>query len=248
MFAFSPSRRPTPLTAWAQLRAWYGTPLGQRLEACERRLIERALPDLFGYLLVQVGQPWSASLLQSSRVRDRLTFALPGDACPGPVTRPDALPIAGDSVDVVVLPHVLECAADPRAVLDEVHRVLIGDGCVVILGLNPLSPWGGRRLARDARRARFVSPFIVGSWLESRGFSRAMVSYGFHRPPLRRESLLERLQWMERWGERFWPMAGASYLIMARKRAIPMTLIRPRWDRKRRFAVQGQGVTGRMAS
>ena len=52
------------------------------------------------------------------------------------------LPFASHSLDLVVLPHVLEFSTDPHQVLREVERVLIPEGQVIICGFNPTSLWG----------------------------------------------------------------------------------------------------------
>ena len=57
----------------------------------------------------------------------------------GALARPDALPLATDSVDALLLPHTLELHDNPHEVLREVARVLIPEGHVVVLGFNPVS-------------------------------------------------------------------------------------------------------------
>jgi SAM-dependent methyltransferase len=127
------------------LRAWYRTPLGGLLLQTEREQLDDILPELFGYHLLQLGGSCSTSLLEHSPIRHRVLL----DADP---TAPDcglavdsgALPIASDSVDVMVLHHALEFAKDPRHTLREVERVLIPEGVAIIVGFNPYSLWGLR--------------------------------------------------------------------------------------------------------
>ena len=40
-----------------ELRNWYTRDLGQRLFAVEKRELEKVLPGLFGYHLLQIGSP-----------------------------------------------------------------------------------------------------------------------------------------------------------------------------------------------
>lgn len=60
----------------------------------------------------------------------------------------DALPLADDSVQLVYALHVAELAEQPQAMLCELARVLAPEGLLVLLALNPASPfrlrWGGR--------------------------------------------------------------------------------------------------------
>ncbi len=152
--------------------------------------------------------------------------------------RPDALPLQRDAVDVVVLPHTLEFEARPHEVLREVERVLVAEGHVVILGFNPWSPWGLWRILRR-RRGRppwygtFRSVLRLKDWLALLGFDTVMCRMYFFRPPLRHAGIMRRLAFLERWGERWWPFLGGAYVLVARKRVISLTPVKPRWRPRR---------------
>lgn len=51
------SEHKTPFTpqAYAEMTAWYGSPLGQHLLAAERQLVDQMLARRFGYHLLQLG-------------------------------------------------------------------------------------------------------------------------------------------------------------------------------------------------
>ena len=68
----------------------------------------------------------------------------------------EELPFATHSIDLVVMPHILEFAEDPHQVLREVERVLVPEGHVVITGFNPASLWGLRQYRLAA--GRFAVP------------------------------------------------------------------------------------------
>ncbi|MCQ4062135.1 class I SAM-dependent methyltransferase, partial [Klebsiella pneumoniae] len=59
----------------------------------------------------------------------------------------EELPFESQSLDMIVLPHVLEFSEDPHQLLREVERVLMPEGRVVITGFNPMSLWGLRHAA-----------------------------------------------------------------------------------------------------
>lgn len=226
-------------------RAWYRLRPGQWLLETECAHLAELLPDLFGYHVLQVGCLADADLLGSSRITHRVVLA--GDAesaggavVPGVYARPDALPIAADSVDVVVLAHTLEFEADPHGVLREAERVLIAEGHVVILGFNPWSLWGLWRLVL-ARRARppwcghFLSLLRIKDWLALLGFDMVSQRSYFFRPPLRHAGVMQRLRFMEALGARAWPTCGGAYLVVAKKRVATLTPIKPRWLAPRRL-------------
>ena len=151
----------------------------------------------------------------------------------------DALPFDSNSLDLVVLPHALELARDPHLALREVERVLVPEGRVVVVGFNPASLWGVRqrlgqlrRLAPGARRRRFLpeSGEFIGyrrlrDWLRLLSFEVEAGRFGCYRPPVASERWLARFAWTESVGERWWPVFGAVYFVVAVKRVRGMRLV-----------------------
>lgn len=125
---------------------WLETPQGRYLLDWEQAQVDRVVADIFGYNAVQLGLP-GIDLLRANRMPCRLRCALEAGE-----VRANAfeLPFASGSLDLVVLPHVLEFSAHPHRVLREVERVLVPEGSVAISGFNPFSLWGMRRLAARA--------------------------------------------------------------------------------------------------
>ena len=95
----------------------------------ETRLLQDALADVVGFELLQIGE-WGdpARLCAAARTQHRSCIA-PDVAGPRAIRAHfDALPIATDSVEAVLLPHTLEHAPRPHELLREVDRVLVGEG------------------------------------------------------------------------------------------------------------------------
>ncbi|HLJ37859.1 MAG TPA: methyltransferase domain-containing protein, partial [Steroidobacteraceae bacterium] len=118
------------------LSGWWATPLGRSLLAAEADLLGEAMEDVFGWELLQVGA-WGGAreLIARGRTRRKSLVAAPGFAAGADIlARPAHLPISSDSIDAVLLPHTLEFAPDPYAVLREADRVLVGEGQLLILG------------------------------------------------------------------------------------------------------------------
>lgn len=225
------------------LRHWYTTPVGQLLLQQERERLDEILPTLFGYHIVQVGSLLGDELLTASRIPHRILIDPDrgGEGVPpGLYAYPDALPIAADSVDVVLLPHTLEFERDPHQILREVDRILIPEGYVVISGFNPWSLWGGWRLVRGRRGdlpwcGDFLSLSRVKDWMALLGFDVVQVRHHFFRPPLKSRTVMQRLKFMERLGQRLWPGLSGAYLLVAQKRVTTITPIKPRWQPRRRL-------------
>ncbi len=152
----------------------------------------------------------------------------------------DALPFDTSSLDLVVLPHALEHARDPHLALREVERVLVPEGRVVIVGFNPSSLWGlrqhvgrwRRRLTPGAPRALFLPEGgdllryrRLRDWLRLLSFEVEDGRFGCYRMPVGSPEWLSRFAWMERVGERWWPVFGAVYFVVAVKRVRGMRLV-----------------------
>ena len=152
----------------------------------------------------------------------------------------DALPFDSASLDLVVLPHALEFARDPHLALREVERVLVPEGRVVIVGFNPSSLWGIRQRVGHWRRrlwsrsgrglflpsaGEFMRYRRLRDWLRLLSFEVEAGRFGCYRPPLAASRWLTRFEWMERAGERWWPVFGAVYFVVAVKRVRGMRLV-----------------------
>ena len=167
-------------------------------------------------------------------------WSAPDALRPGLVCDFDALPLDTQSLDLVVLPHALELARDPHLALGEVDRVLMPEGHVVILGFNPASLWGLRQqaghLCRSVglgrgrplfmpRAGEFIGYRRLRDWLRLLSFDVVAARFGCYRPPLNSTAWLERCAWMDRVGERWWPVFGAVYMVVAVKRVRGMRLV-----------------------
>lgn len=240
----SPERRREAENVARRLRAWYRLRLGRLLLEMECARLAEVLPDLFGFHIVQVGRMADANLLIASRVPHRVVLDADTDTTaspPGVYSRSDALPIASDSLDVLVLPHTLEFESDPHQVLREAERTLIAEGSLVILGFNPWGLWGLWRLALASRAdppwcGRFLSLTRIKDWLKLLGFDIIEMRPYFFRPPLHNEGIMKRLNFMEMAGAHAWPNLAGAYIIVAKKRVIALTPIKPRWQKRRRLA------------
>lgn len=150
------------------------------------------------------------------------------------------LPFATNSLDLVVLPHTLEFDTHPHQVLREVERVLVPEGQVIITGFNPLSLWGlKRKITRQNAvppwRGNYLSVPRLKDWLALLGFEMQAGAFGCYAPAVTQEKWLHRFRFMEAAGDRWWPIAGAVYIVQAVKRQHGMRLIMPAWhDRKAR--------------
>jgi SAM-dependent methyltransferase len=213
------------------LQDWLATPLGQYLLEKEQAYLDDVTPDIFGFHALQLGMP-TVDLLRESRIAHRVRIAEAGT--PDLYAKCHELPFATQSIDLVVLPHVLEFAAKPHEILREVDRVMMPEGRLVILGFNPWSLWGLRSAVGFSREAfpwngRFVSLLRVKDWLSLLGFDVSAGRLVAYAPPFDNARLLRRFGFMEPAGDRWWAVGGAVYMLQAIKRVRGMRLLTPAW-------------------
>jgi SAM-dependent methyltransferase len=144
------------------------------------------------------------------------------------------LPIAVNSIDLVVLPHVLEFTDDPHQILREVVRVLVPEGQVIISGFNPWSLLGLKRIAPSARAqvpwsGRFINLPRLKDWLSLLSFDVIGGRMHSYLPPFSQEQWLRLFSFLDKAGDRWWPFAGGIYLLQAVKRVRGMRVITPSW-------------------
>lgn len=217
--------------AIASFSAWLETPQGQYVQAWEQQKLDTLLADIFGFNALQIGFPQRDTLRAN-----RMPFRFCCQRETGGLVRSDAhhLPFASNSVDLVVLPHILEFDPHPHQVLREVERVLVPEGSAVVVGFNPFSLWGGRRIVAGRQgeppwQGHYLGVPRLRDWFALLGFETRGGAFGCYVPPVRQEKWLARWQFMESAGDRWWPIAGAVYVVQAIKRQHGMRLVTPKW-------------------
>lgn len=215
----------------SSLSDWFVSPQGHYVMTCEQAFFDHAVTDIFGFNAVQIGLP-QHNLLRGSRI--------PLHIRAGKETGVELwmesveLPFETGSIDLMLLPHVLEFNAHPHQILREVERVMLPQGNLLITGFNPHSLWGMRRWLGHKTEFPWCGNFIsvprLKDWLALLGFELAEVRFSCYAPPFNSPALLKRSQFFEPAGDRWWEVGGGVYLIKAIKRVPGMRLIKPKWN------------------
>ncbi len=231
------------------MESWLDSAQGRYVMAWEQARIDAVVADRFGYNALQLGLP-QFELLRQNRIPLQQTAGEAGKV--NVLCDLRELPFSANSIDLVVMPHVLEFHEDPHQILREVERILIPEGQVVITGFNPLSLWGvRRRLTRRSDRfphsGSYISVLRLRDWLQLLSFEVDRGNFGCYAPPCVQERWLKRWRFMEAAGDRWWSFAGGVYLLRAVKRVRGMRLIVPGWNQKKVNAKTFTAVTQKEA-
>lgn len=221
---------------------WLTQPLGRTLVAAEHDVAAAVLDGIFGETLLQIGE-WGppggfvrhartqTTLLASDRVSTSVDF----------VADPACLPVESESVDAILLPHTLDMAESPHAVLREAYRVLRSEGRMLIFGFKPVGLWGLRRLIPGQQfpphTAQLLGDRTLRDWLRLLNLGVQDHRRFFFKLPFARDRRALSAKWEAR-GQRWWPELAACYALTVRKRVVAMTPVRPRW-RERAKVVGG---------
>lgn len=215
----------------SNLSDWFVTPLGQYVMTCEQAFYERSVTDIFGFNALQLGLPQN-NLLRGNRIPLHVRA---GKETGAQVWLESVeLPFETGSIDLMLLPHVLEFNAHPHEILREVERVMMPEGSLLISGFNPYSLWGLRRMLGPKSdypwSGNFISLSRLKDWLALLGFEIAEVKFACYAPPFNSTGFLKRTHFFEPTGDRWWEVGGGIYLLKAIKRVPGMRLIKPKWN------------------
>lgn len=240
---------PAPKKLVITMHDWLGSSIGRYIREWEEEHYRNLTADIFGFHAVQLGFP-SIRALSESRIKNRWLSNpswpdtprndnQPGSRNPAPLSvsilhRFEELPFASQSIDLVILPHVLEFAESPHQILREVERVLIPEGKLIISGFNPASLWGIRQAFGRITGAHFLPEYAefislprIKDWLKLLDLETNRGHFGCYMPPCKTPKWQTRLSFMEKTGERWWPYFGAIYMVEAIKRVRGMRVISP---------------------
>lgn len=227
---------------------WIQSTAGQYLQAREQALYDQAVFDLFGFNALQMGC-LQMDLLRNSRIPNRYKSSdfsvkpLADKEFPDTLFErhlnccDDFLPFSDMSLDLLLLPHRLEFSERPHQTLREAARVMMPEGHLLISGFNPISTWGAtsslnKIFSNETNypwNGNFIGLTRLKDWLALLGLEVVSVEMCCHIPPLEQPAWHKRLSFMDKVGENYCPRLGGVYFVVAKKRVVGMTPIKPNW-------------------
>ena len=231
------------------LKAWFDGPLGKAVSRAAVEKSSELIPRTYYPTGLQLG-PGPEDFL--SKVDLGLAIHSPSTRASNPqctlTTASEALPFSARSIDLLILPHTLDFSNEPHRVLREAGSILAAEGILVVCGFNRWSLWGLRRAVTLRPRPSpwsgdFLSPARVQDWMRLLGLEILGGKMMFYQPPVSAPGLLRKSDFLEKAGDRWWPLLGGVYLLVARKKRLGFTGAKQRMARHRPFSIDAMAPT-----
>jgi hypothetical protein len=202
---------------------WFYSPQGLW---AGKLLIEALTPFidiLRGHTMLQIGQCGTNPWLQS------LQFAHKWIASPYSSNQPNhlisslsQLPLERDSIDCILAPLTMESFVNNATILDEMDRILKPMGYLIVFGLNPFSMWGlGSKLGLvtgfTPNMLHLHFSFHLNRACIARGFQQLQLANFGYIPPVRSQTCIKNLFFMDEIGKMIWPFPANFYCYIAQK-------------------------------
>ncbi|WP_100656882.1 class I SAM-dependent methyltransferase [Alteromonas flava] len=226
---------------------WRALPNGELLQQSIAANLAVHSRLCFGYHLLKIGRLTASIELSECTIKHTVTLTQSQEENSSVVGKATDLPFAENSIDAVVTALELDFCADPHQVLREIDRVITPNGHLMLIGLNPFSmDWLLSFLPfkryRSLRHARYFRQGRVTDWLHLLGFEVIKSSKIAHFCLLFNSANAAAVK-LNRWCAKYFPWSGAAYVIIARKREIPLSLVKPSWRLKPKFSAIGASAT-----
>ncbi|WP_444927380.1 class I SAM-dependent methyltransferase [Microbulbifer sp. TRSA002] len=233
------------------LSHWFSSSLGEEILSQQLALAQPLVEGFFGYHFLQASVTQSVDFGASSRINHRFRLGATSEQGGAAIVEFEQLPLPADSIDVVLLHHLLDFSSHPHQVLREAARVLIPGGHMLLIGFNPFSLLGLSRLlfSRGAyQRGNQLRAARIADWMNLLDLQAERVDRGFFRLPLQQKELLSKTAWMERLGSRLHLPWGGFYIIVARKEVARVRTIKINWRAERKPALVATPSSPRVAA
>lgn len=194
------------------MRCWFEeTPAGRYAKSEEERFFAHSAARYAIGTTVQMGMPDWHLLQDHCVIRSGQDFEMNAERSAW----------LADSLDLLLMPHVLEHCHDYPAALAEAYRALKPEGRMVLTGLNPHSVWrlsGCFDGASLPEKVRCLPLHALKKSLKDTGFTVESGRFMVYRPAVGSEKVFRMFRFMEAAGDRWWPQAAAVYGLVLVKR------------------------------
>jgi SAM-dependent methyltransferase len=220
--------------------SWQALPNGEIIKNAIEQELAPWWPKFFGYHLIKVGALSSEIEIPDCTINHQINISSKNGLA-NVVGDIDDLPLQEHSVDVCLLSHALEFSLDPHHVVREANRVLIPNGYLVITGFNPFSLAGLNRFTphrsqQSPWNEHFFTPMRVKDWLHLMGFEILADQRCLPTNLIGKMSDNVVATTWRKFAGNYLTSFGSVYVIVAKKRVLPLTPIKPKWKIRAEFS------------
>lgn len=220
-------------------KSWDDLPNGAVILSAIEQELAPWWQKFFGYHLLKMGALSREITTSNCTIKNQ--FSITKKYEHGDITADiDDLPLLEHSIDVCVLSHALEFSLDPHHIIREANRVLIPNGYLVITGFNPISLAGLNRLIPYRRKqspwtGHFFSPLRIKDWLQLMGYEIQADERCLHTNLMGNIEQNRLTSTWHQFAQNYLKPFGSVYVIVAKKRVLPLTPIKPKWQLRTGF-------------
>ena len=161
------------------LFACYQSPKGKLLQKLEAEYLQRSITVSCQQIILQIGglgfenEFIDFTLYKNYTVLDARAMAY--ESAKKIKAKAYQLPLKSESVDMIIVPHLLEFDAQRFQTMREIERVLKPEGLLIIISFNPWSLWVRYQFLLDINKAdswrgHFISRWRILDWLKLLNF------------------------------------------------------------------------------
>jgi SAM-dependent methyltransferase len=167
------------------LFTWYQTPRGKLLRELEAEYIKKSITVSCQQDILQIGGlGWESEFIDCTLYKSYTVLDAKGFGCDKArkiLAKAYSLPLQTASMDMIIVPHLLEFDAHRFQTMREIERVLKPEGLLVVLNFNPWSLWVRYQFLWDKKMAdswggHFISRARILDWLKLLNFEVSVSS------------------------------------------------------------------------
>lgn len=231
-----------------KMEHWFQSPPGLQLLDLEAQHLAGVIGSCRGKHLVQIGGPKAPTLRTLSTIKHQSYLTSHENLLEHSnliVSRYDELALLPESVDLILLPHVLEFTRNPMPCLKQIYQALRPEATLIIFSFNPRGVgalWRLQSLNHHLPwRARWWPPYRLKEWLQLIGFTEIRQHSLCHQPWVSAKGI-KSIRFLDEIGAWLCPNSGAVSVLLAKKHVLSPLLRPAQWRAQVAGACAGPGV------
>lgn len=225
------------------MEQWLNTPPGKILIKMENQWLTSIFQNISGNYILQIGS--DPIFVKSLNFKNKiyLNAAKPKIRDETYVIgKLNALPFMPNSMDTILLPHILETYEQAKRFLKECYDIISPEGYLVILGFQPWSLVGIQHwlLSKGNWESKYNSSYKIRSWLKKIGFEIQDENAFFYDKDRNIIKWVKKIYNIKNISDLALPRITGIYIIVAKKRVLALrpvfnvkAAIKPGWSTQR---------------